>query len=106
MIKESFSKDDDSVDSSFSPKNMVVLAIATSIDALAVGITLALLQGVNIAFSVATIGIITFVLSATGLKVGNIFGAKYKSRAELVGGIILVLIGLKILLEHLGVINI
>ena len=106
MIKESFSKDDDSVDSSFSPKNMVVLAIATSIDALAVGITLALLQGVNIAFSVATIGIITFVLSAVGLKVGNIFGAKYKSRAELVGGIILVLIGLKILLEHLGVINI
>ena len=105
MIKESFSKYDDSVDSSFSPKNMVVLAIATSIDALAVGITLALLQGVNIAFSVATIGIITFVLSAVGLKVGNIFGAKYKSRAELVGGIILVLIGLKILLEHLGVIN-
>lgn len=106
MIKESFSKGDDSVDSSFSPKNMVVLAIATSIDALAVGITLALLQGVNIAFSVITIGVITFILSAIGLKVGNIFGAKYKSRAELAGGIILVLIGLKILLEHLGVLNI
>ena len=86
--------------------NVVIGGVATSIDALAVGITLALLQGVNIAFSVATIGIITFVLSAVGLKVGNIFGAKYKSRAELVGGIILVLIGLKILLEHLGVINI
>ena len=82
---------------------MFLLAVATSIDALAVGITFALLPGVNIAAAVALIGGTTFILSVLGLKAGNIFGAKYKSRAEIAGGVILILIGLKILLEHLEV---
>ena len=81
---------------------MLVLAIATSIDALAVGITLAFLQ-VQILPAVLFIGVITFVCSACGVKVGNVFGIRYKSRAELVGGIILILIGTRILLEHLGI---
>ena len=81
-----------------------LLAIATSIDALAVGITFALLPDVNVPLAVCLIGITTFVCSAAGLKVGNLFGLKYKAKAELAGGIILILIGLKILLEHLGVI--
>ena len=83
---------------------MLPLAVATSIDALAVGITFAFLQ-VNIVPAVSFIGATTFILSAVGLKVGNVFGLRYKSRAEIVGGIILILIGVKILLEHLGVIN-
>ena len=87
---------------SFSFKTMSVLAIATSIDALAVGITFALLPNVNIAAAVLFIGSITFILSAVGLKAGNIFGLKYKNKAEIAGGAILVLIGIKILLEHLG----
>ena len=105
MIKESFSKKEEEADSSFAFKSMIVLAVATSIDALAVGITFAVLPDVNIFAAVGLIGIITFLLSGVGLKVGNVFGAKYKSKAELAGGIILVLIGVKILLEHLGVIN-
>ena len=84
---------------------MFVLAVATSIDALAVGITFALLPNVRIAPAAAMIGGITFALSAIGLKVGNIFGLKYKSKAEIAGGVILILMGLKILLEHLGVIH-
>ena len=84
---------------------MLPLALATSVDALAVGITFALLPDVHIFRAVGLIGAITFCLSAMGLKVGNIFGLRYKSRAEIVGGIILILIGVKILLEHLGVIN-
>lgn len=83
---------------------LTVMAIATSIDALAVGITFAFLK-VNILLSVLLIGVTTFALSLVGVLIGNKFGAKYKSKAELVGGIILVLIGVKILLEHLGVIN-
>lgn len=82
-------------------KNMVMLAIATSIDALAVGVTFAFLQ-VDIVPAVSFIGIVTFVLSAIGVKIGNVFGIKYKSKAEAAGGIILILIGLKILFEHLG----
>ena len=82
---------------------MLVLAVATSIDALAVGVSFAILPQVNITAAVLFIGVVTFALSAVGLKVGNIFGAKYKSKAEIVGGVILILIGLKILLEHLGV---
>ena len=105
MIRESLSKDEEKLDASFSFKTMFLLAIATSIDALAVGITFALLPDVNIVAAVLFIGATTFILSAIGLKVGNVFGAKYKSKAELVGGIILILIGTKILLEHLGVIN-
>lgn len=105
MLKEGFSKESENVNSSFRPSAMAVLAVATSIDALAVGITFALLPDVNIFAAVLFIGIITFILSCIGLKIGNVFGLKYKSRAEIAGGAILILIGLKILLEHLGVIN-
>lgn len=78
------------------------MAVATSIDALAVGITFALLPDVNIAAAVSFIGIITFILSGAGLKIGNVFGTRYKAKAEFAGGLILVLMGIKILLEHLG----
>lgn len=105
MIREGCSKKDGKANDSFSLKTMIVLAVATSIDALAVGITFALLPDVNIVAAVSVIGVITFIISAIGLKVGNIFGLKYKSKAEIAGGIILILIGTKILLEHLGVIN-
>jgi len=109
MIQEALSKDDDiepiqSEKELLSFKNMSVLAIATSIDALAVGITLAFLQ-VDIVPAVTFIGIITFVLSMVGAKIGNVFGTKYKSKAEFVGGAILILMGAKILLEHLGIIG-
>ena len=103
MIREAFSKDDDDeADASFGIKTIVVMAIATSIDALAVGVSFAFLS-VKIVPAVLFIGVITFTLSAIGVKVGSVFGAKYKSKAELAGGIILVLMGTKILLEHLGV---
>lgn len=102
MIKESFSKEESAANDSLSVKSMLVLAIATSIDALAVGITLAFLN-VQIIPAVSFIGIITFILSVIGIKIGNIFGTKYKSHAELAGGVILILLGLKILLEHLGI---
>ena len=105
MLKEGFSKESENVNSSFRPASMIVLAVATSIDALAVGSTFALLPDVNIFAAVLFIGVITFVLACVGLKIGNVFGLKYKSRAEIAGGAILILIGLKILLEHLGVIN-
>lgn len=82
-------------------KSMVMLAIATSIDALAVGVTFAFLQ-VDIVPAVLFIGIVTFILSSIGVKVGNVFGTKYKSKAEFAGGAILILIGIKILFEHLG----
>ena len=88
------------MDDSFSPKVMLPLAVATSIDALAVGITLAFLK-VNIITSVLFIGVITFTFSTIGVKIGNVFGAKYKSPAELTGGIVLILMGTKILIEHL-----
>ena len=80
------------------------MAIATSIDALAVGVSFAFLS-VNIGAAVSFIGVITFVLSMVGVKAGSLFGAKYKSKAELAGGVILILMGLKILLEHLGVLG-
>lgn len=80
------------------------MAVATSIDALAVGVTFAFLK-VNIVAAVSFIGVITFVFSFAGVKIGNIFGAKYEKKAQMTGGIILILIGLKILLEHLGVIS-
>lgn len=105
MLKEGFSKGEEQTGDSFSFINMLLLAIATSIDALAVGITFALLPDVNITAAVSFIGATTFILSAVGLKVGNVFGLKYKSRAEIVGGVILILIGTKILLEHLGIIS-
>lgn len=110
MVKEALSKDDDECGcdgkaGSMAVKEMFTLAVATSIDALAVGVTFALLPEVNIGAAVGFIGVITFVLSAVGIKIGNLFGVKFKSKAELAGGIILILMGLKILLEHLGVIN-
>ena len=103
MIREALGKDDEEeLDDSFSVKTMIPLAVATSIDALATGVAFAALE-VNIVPAVAFIGVMTFALSAAGVKIGNVFGARYKSRAELAGGVILVLMGLKILLEHLGV---
>ncbi|MBQ1504763.1 MAG: manganese efflux pump [Oscillospiraceae bacterium] len=102
MIRESRGEPEE-LDVSFGFKAMLPLAVATSIDALAVGITFAFLQ-VEIVPAVCLIGATTFVLSAIGVYVGSIFGAKYRSGAELVGGIVLILIGLRILLEHLGVI--
>lgn len=104
MIRESFQKDEEEMNASFDFRTMLPLAIATSIDALAMGVTFAFLQ-VDIVPAVLFIGVITFVLSAIGLKVGNVFGAKYKSRAELFGGVVLVLMGVKILLEHLGILG-
>lgn len=105
MIKEALSKDDQEPDASLKCKDMLVLAIATSIDALAVGVGFAFLPSVPILPAVSFIGVITFTLSALGVKIGNVFGIKYKSKAELCGGIILVLMGLKILLEHLGILG-
>lgn len=102
MIREALSKEEESINDSVDFRNMLVLAVATSIDALAVGITFAFLD-VGIVPAVSFIGIITFTLSMAGVKVGNLFGMRYKSRAELAGGIILICIGLEILLEHLGI---
>lgn len=104
MIKEALSGGDDEVNDSFSFKTMLPLALATSIDALAVGVSFAFL-GVDIVAAASLIGVTTFILSGAGVVVGNVFGAKYKSKAELAGGIVLILIGLKILLEHLGAIS-
>jgi putative Mn2+ efflux pump MntP len=108
MLKEAFSKEtvdscdiDGEADLSF--KSMFVMAVATSIDALAVGISLAMAGNVNIWIAVAFIGIITFILSAVGVKVGHAFGSRFEKKAQFCGGIILILLGLKILLEHLGV---
>ena len=103
MIKESFSREESETSASFAFKTMLLMALATSIDALAVGVTFAFLQ-VNIVPAIIIIGSVTFVISAAGVFIGNIFGSKYKSRAELAGGIILILLGIKILLEHLGIV--
>lgn len=117
MIREAFADENEGEDNAdkngneicngkncFGVKTMFVMAVATSIDALAVGVTFAFLK-VNIIAAVSFIGVITFIFSFAGVKIGNIFGAKYEKKAQMVGGIILILIGLKILLEHLGVIN-
>lgn len=104
MIKESFDDEDDRKNDRVDFKTMVVLAIATSIDALAVGITFAFFD-VNIVLAVSIIGIITFIISVLGVKIGNRFGDKYQNKAQLMGGIILVLLGFKILLEHLEIIS-
>ncbi len=108
MIKEALSKEEcdcETSSSSMGMKEMFTLAVATSIDALIVGVGYAFLPDVNIVAAVGFIGVITFILSAVGIKVGNVFGMKFKKKAELTGGIILILMGLKILLEHLGVLN-
>ena len=102
MVKEAFSKEEEKASSTMYFKEMFLLAVATSIDALAVGITFAFLR-VDLLPAVCLIGATTFVLSALGVKVGNLFGSRYKSRAELAGGILLILMGVKILLEHLEV---
>lgn len=108
MLREAFSNDEEeSAGASLSFGTMIVLALATSIDALAVGITLAfLVESIGyLIFAVLSIGIITFILSAIGVRVGNLFGVKYKKGAVISGGVILILLGVKILLEHLGVIS-
>ena len=102
MIRESIEKEEEEVDDSFSFMTMLTLAVATSIDALAMGVTLNL-SGANIWLAAPMIAVTTAILSPVGLKVGNIFGAKYKNKAELAGGIVLVGLGIKILLEGLGI---
>ena len=104
MIREARNGDEENLNDSMGVKAMLPLAVATSIDALAVGITFAFLQ-VQIAPAVSFIGVTTFLLSAAGVKIGNVFGMKYKAKAELFGGIVLILMGLKILLEHLGILG-
>ncbi len=106
MLREAFgSSDEASGGADLSLKTMFIMAVATSIDALAVGISLAMAGNVNIFVAIAMIGVTTFVLSAVGVKVGNVFGSRYEKKAEAAGGIILILLGLKILLEHLGVLG-
>lgn len=104
MVREARSPEKDETNDSTDLKTMFLLAVATSIDALAVGVTYAFLQ-VRILPAVSFIGIITLILSIVGVKIGNMFGLKYKAKAEIFGGIILILMGLKILLEHLGFLN-
>lgn len=104
MIRESREQDEEHLSDSFSFGTMLPLAVATSIDALAVGVTFAFLQ-VSILPAVCFIGATTFILSCIGIRIGHVFGLKYKSRAELFGGAVLILMGTKILLEHLGVLG-
>ena len=112
MLKEAFDRScglddcgcEDEHNADLGVKTMFVMAVATSIDALAVGISLAMAGGVNIWLSVALIGLTTFSFSAAGVKIGSLFGAAFEKKAQLAGGLILILLGVKILLEHLGVI--
>ena len=108
MLKEAFGKEEccgcENSDADMSVKTMFIMAVATSIDALAVGISLAMAGDVNIFAAVLLIGLCTCVLSACGVKIGNVFGSRYEKKAQMAGGFILILLGLKILLEHLGVI--
>jgi len=105
MLKEALEQDCDcdNHNADMSVKTMFVMAIATSIDALAVGISLAMAGNVNIVLAVLLIAGFTFALSALGVKIGNIFGSRYEKKAQIAGGVILILLGVKILLEHLGV---
>lgn len=113
MIRESFCKNETDATDALGFKTMFLMAVATSIDALAVGITfacvpVAVIKGntlINTAAAVLIIGAVTFVISAAGVKVGNIFGTRYKNKAEFAGGLILILLGVKILLEHFGIIS-
>ena len=107
MIREALGKEEESecaADDRLDIRELFLMAIATSIDALAVGITFAFLQ-VSIGPAVAFIGCTTFILAFAGVCIGKVFGARYKSKAEFLGGVILILIGLKILLEHLGILS-
>lgn len=108
MLKEAFEKEEccgccDGSCADLSVKTMFVMAVATSIDALAVGISLAMAGNVNIWTAAVLIGLFTCGMSAAGVKIGNIFGARFEKKAQLAGGVILILIGLRILLEHMGV---
>ena len=107
MLKEAFCKCEEceNQDADLSVKTMFIMAIATSIDAMAVGISLAMAGNVNIFLAIALIGVVTFLMSALGVKIGNVFGSRFEKKAQLTGGVILILLGLKILLEHLGVIG-
>ena len=109
MLKEALGKEEceecESENGDFGFKTMFVMAVATSIDALAIGVSMALAGNVNIWIAITLIGITTCVTSALGVKIGNVFGSKFKKKAELAGGIILILLGLKILLEHLGILG-
>ena len=105
MIREALWGEEETTDDSFCVGTMLVMAVATSIDALAGGVAFALMPDANIGLTVAAIGAVTFVASATGVKMGNLFGARFRSRAELIGGIILVLMGVKLLLEGLGILS-
>ena len=104
MLREALGSEEETADADLSVKTMFIMAVATSIDALAVGISLAMAGVANIWLAVLLIGATTFVLSAIGVKVGNVFGSRYEKKAEIAGGVILILLGVKILLEHLGVI--
>ena len=104
MVKEAFDKESENRNDNVDVKTMLVLSIATSIDALAIGITFACLK-IHIVMPVITRGLITFIISVIGVKIGNQFGDKYGKKAEIMGGVILILLGIKILLEHLGIIN-
>ena len=99
MVRES-GAGEEKLDDSFTVSTMLILAVATSIDALAIGVTFAFL-GVNIVEAIILIGITTGIISGVGLKIGNVFGSRYKSKAEMAGGIVLILMGIKILVQHL-----
>ena len=108
MLKEALSKEEECCcenGADMSVKTMLVMAVATSIDALAVGISLAMVGNVNIFFAVSLIGICTCILSMLGVKIGNVFGSRFEQKAQIAGGVILILLGLKILLEHLGILG-
>lgn len=105
MLKEAFSKEEECPDADLSVKTMFIMAVATSIDAMAVGISLAMAGNVDIFMAVLLIGVTTFALSAAGVKIGNVFGSRFEKKAQIAGGVILILLGIKILLEHLGVIG-
>ena len=105
MLKEAFSKEEEAHDADLSVKTMFIMAIATSIDAMAVGISLAMAGDVNILVAVLLIGVVTFIMCAAGVKIGNVFGSRFEKKAQVAGGVILILLGLKILLEHLGILG-
>lgn len=102
MIKEA-REEEECMNCSFAPKEMLPLAVATSIDALAIGVSFAFLK-VDIIPAISFIGVITLILSTAGVYIGSIFGAKYRAKAEIFGGVVLILMGAKILFEHLGII--
>ena len=109
MLKEAFAKEEcdccNGRNADFSVRTMFTMAVATSIDAMAIGISLAMAGGVNIFLAVVLIGVVTCLLSAAGVKIGSVFGARFEKNAQITGGAILILLGLKILLEHLGVLS-